>query len=276
MKKTPEEKAKAKEAKIKAETASREALNNETKLKQLREMTLGVPAIQRKVGDRVQLGAVKRSVIKEIYDQGKIYLLDETATEHNYGNPYDVDRFQIVAWYAVETYYTPEEISQMKQLSYRDDIRLNFRNSGLEAIINMFHQGMDMNPKYQRGNVWDLRDKLALIDSIFNNVDIGKFTFIMLPFSSEGPKYEVLDGKQRVSALVEFYEGRFEYKGLKFRDMHPMDRNHFERYDISYALTEGLTLAQKVSYFLKVNTTGKPQDPEHLENMKVLLKSLVK
>ena len=67
-----------------------------------------------------------------------------------------------------------------------------------------------------RGNVWDIEDKVKLIDSIFNNIDVGKFAFIKVPYKDNSPSYECLDGKQRVTALIEFYEGRFEYKGLKY------------------------------------------------------------
>lgn len=35
-----------------------------------------------------------------------------------------------------------------------------------------------MNPNYQRDLVWDLKDKELLIESIFEGIEIGKFTFI--------------------------------------------------------------------------------------------------
>lgn len=55
---------------------------------------------------------------------------------------------------------------------------------------------------YQRDYVWSQEDKESLIDSIFNHIEIGKFVLVFKGY--EGDMYEVLDGKQRLSALQEF------------------------------------------------------------------------
>ena len=52
---------------------------------------------------------------------------------------------------------------------------------------------------------------MLLLDSIFKNIDIGKFVLIHLSDSEwveRGFGYEILDGKQRLSALIEFYENK--------------------------------------------------------------------
>lgn len=252
--------------------AERIKTNLESALVDLRRKQISQPTIQRKVGDRVQHGHIKQSLIKEVLDDGKIYLLDEIVTDHNYGNPYDYGRSMYIAWHDVETYYSPEELESLEVMSFRDEVRITHSNSPVESLIHKYYDGMDMDPEYQRGDVWDESDKVALIDSMFKNIDIGKFTLIRLPYSEKGPMYEILDGKQRLRAIIDFLEGRFEYKGKKFRDLHPKDRYHFEGYPILYAETEGLTLQQKALYFLKLNTAGKPQDPKHLGKVEKLLR----
>ena len=79
-----------------------------------------------------------------------------------------------------------------------------------------------MNPDYQRDYVWELSDKQLLIDSIFNNIDIGKFAFIHLDYKTwnkTGYAYEILDGKQRLKTIIDFYENRFSYKGIYYNDL---------------------------------------------------------
>ena len=55
-----------------------------------------------------------------------------------------------------------------------------------------------MNPDYQRGLVWDEENKTLLLNSIFNNIEIGKFSFIKLNYIlptfdwDKGIFYEIL------------------------------------------------------------------------------------
>jgi hypothetical protein len=77
-----------------------------------------------------------------------------------------------------------------------------------------------------------------------------------------------LDGKQRIQALLDFYECRFKYKGMIYNDMHWRDRNHFKSYSINWAETEPLTDEQKYRYFLKLNVSGVPIPKEHLDKVR--------
>src|ERR1035437_5355089 len=73
---TPEEKKKIKDEKEAAQKKEREENNFVFSLKELRTKHINPPGIIRKVGDRVQHGGCKSSIITEILDDGKIYLLD--------------------------------------------------------------------------------------------------------------------------------------------------------------------------------------------------------
>jgi len=238
-------------------------------LKQERQKFINEPTILYKVGDRVIHGAIKESYVKEVLDDGKILFLHEICTENNYGNPYDYERDIYVSWQDIQYHRedTPEVFRKEEPVffqTYQQDI---------SSIWNRYyHFGIDMNPDYQRGNVWALEDKVALIDSIFNNIEIGKFSFIELPFKENSPSSEVLDGKQRITALVEFKEGRFKYKGYTYRDLSFTDQNHIRHYSVSVSTVEHMTQAQKYEYFLKFNTYGKEQDKEHIKFVKSLLK----
>ena len=68
-----------------------------------------------------------------------------------------------------------------------------------------YHRGLIDNPDYQRGYVWTLEDKQKLIQSIFNRADIGKFVFIEDENYREY-RLEVIDGKQRLRAILDYYE----------------------------------------------------------------------
>ena len=73
---------------------------------------------------------------------------------------------------------------------------------------------IDMNPEYQReGDVWTLDKRQLLIDTIINGFDVPKIYMHKFTegVSKDGKTYEyaVIDGKQRLSAIWDFIQGKF-------------------------------------------------------------------
>jgi len=224
------------------------------------------------IGERVQYGAWDHCEILEIWEGGKYYRCYIETANIVYGKYEGQKQDEVyLTWTELKPYRSPEEIDKIERLEEDDDIRFNYSQRQLDSILYLLYRdtGLDLNPDYQRGNVWSLQQKRSLIESIFKNIDIGKFTIIRRPFKEDlEHHYEVLDGKQRIIAISEFFEGRYIYRGKRYQDLHPFDQHHFRDYAISYAETEPLTNEQKYRYFLKLNTTGQPHDQEHLNKVK--------
>lgn len=77
---------------------------------------------------------------------------------------------------------------------------------------------IDFSPAYQRrGNIWKLKQKQLLIDSILNGFDIPKFYFQFMPDRTYN--YAIIDGKQRIETILGFIDGDFPLaKDFKFFD----------------------------------------------------------
>ncbi|MDD5287892.1 MAG: DUF262 domain-containing protein [Dehalococcoidales bacterium] len=73
-------------------------------------------------------------------------------------------------------------------------------------------ENIEMNAEYQRrGKLWSDEDKALLIDSILNEYDIPKlyfadFTFTNTPLNKTNKAYAVIDGKQRLEAIFDFFD----------------------------------------------------------------------
>lgn len=227
------------------------------------------------VGDRVSVGNHGNMVIKQVFDDGMFYECHFDYMGEEYGRPVRMVGDQLWHWYSIAPYRDRElDDKNIPQFSYSDETRLSFSQRQLDGLIHCYYRwNIDMSPEYQRGNVWTQADKELLIESIFENRDIGKFVVIMRPYAPDpAPHAEILDGKQRLTTLVEFFEGRIKYKGMLFQDMHWRDQAHFRHYSIGWAeLGEKTTRKQKLTYFLKLNVTGVPQDPAHIESVRKLL-----
>jgi len=220
------------------------------------------------VGDRVKTGAIEWTRVLEVLEDGKVYKLLRIHPQTPYGR-YVGHSFEIVyqRWTELLPYRTTEEIISIPRVEEDEDIRFSYSQRNITSILWAYYSsGIDLEQDYQRGNVWTGEQKYMLIDSIYKNIDIGKFTLIRRSFQDEKSRYyEMLDGKQRTLALLEFYESRFMYKGRYYHEMHGRDQSHFDIYSLNYAETEPLTDEQKYRYFLKLNTTGTPQDPTHIK-----------
>jgi len=152
-----------------------------------------------------------------------------------------------------------------------NDLRLNFMQQEVGSLIHSYieHFGMDFNPDYQRDLVWSLEDKQQLIESIINRVDIGKFVFLRNDYSAE-KLYEVLDGKQRLTALYEFHTDQFQYKGFYYSELSFTLKHLFESTPVSVAVQDKTRMTKKdiYDYFLRLNTCGKQVDVNHLNKIR--------
>lgn len=72
-----------------------------------------------------------------------------------------------------------------------------------------------VNRKYQRKLVWTQNEKRMLIDSILHEYPIPLILFAETQ-SESGPVYEILDGMQRLNAIFDFIENKFDIEGRYF------------------------------------------------------------
>ena len=80
------------------------------------------------------------------------------------------------------------------------------------ARFRRMRKVVDLNPPYQReGGVWKESTRSALVDSIINGLDVPKLYFEKATSRRTGPEglayqYAVIDGKQRLEAIIAFLE----------------------------------------------------------------------
>ena len=96
------------------------------------------------------------------------------------------------------------------------------RTMKISELMDCYMLGkLNLSPYYQRsGEVWTNSKKQDLIDSIFNEIDLPKFYFHFYPEEVERKyDYAVIDGKQRIMAIVDFLRDKLRLKsGFVFLD----------------------------------------------------------
>lgn len=68
-----------------------------------------------------------------------------------------------------------------------------------------------VNRKYQRKLVWRLEDKKYFINSILNGYPVPIFLFARY-IENNNEQWDIIDGLQRLNAIVAFIEGEFAIK----------------------------------------------------------------
>lgn len=129
---------------------------------------------------------------------------------------------------------------------------------------------------YQRGLEWELFDKCELIDTIVNGRSMGSiivransWEFIQEQIKSGNNDvcfYDIVDGKQRLTTLIEFISDGFLYKGHKFSEFSHYAKNKFLGFlNVSYFQTiEDITDKEIKDIFLNVNKSGRLMSPLHI------------
>lgn len=229
------------------------------------------PTYRFNVGDQVAIGRLAKVFIKKVLADGKLYLLGYSAEIKNkqYVNgkyeeviTYEDGQERYAWWMDVRPKTTNTE-----SLIKNDNIHLSFSQRSLGSLFgNVYFFGTDMDPEYQRDYCWTLEDKVALVDSIFSNIDIGKFVFVHNDYGDEY-LYEILDGKQRLRAILDYYENRFPYKGKYFNDLSVRDQNWFCDKCIAVAEVSKSSKKELLRYFLMLNTAGKSMDKNHIKKI---------
>lgn len=124
----------------------------------------------------------------------------------------------------------------------------------------------------QRGFVWTLKQKQELIWSILMRRNIPRMAFVY----TVDDVYKIIDGKQRLSAMIGFLKGGFalEYLGVHYRfsDLPKEHQSHLNTYGFPYYVYneeygKPLTDQQLVSWFMFINFAGTPQDEKHFEKL---------
>lgn len=159
-----------------------------------------------------------------------------------------------------------------KQDDDRDWNRVNFNPFVIDAN--------GQRQYYQRDLVWTLEQKQLLIESIYNDIEIGKFLFRYNAWgrmekekeeTGVGHSFDCVDGKQRFFAILHFVQNKYpDNRGNYWDDLCANAHRRFLNYgNLSYGeLPESATDEDVIDNFLTLNFTGVPMSKDHIEYVK--------
>ena len=146
------------------------------------------------------------------------------------------------------------------------------------VIVNS--EGVEIS--YQRDFVWTMRDKQLLIESIYNNIEIGKIIIRKRSWEYVENRVkkgklehtafkDIVDGKQRLNAILGFVMNEYtDLRGYYFKDLSDSAQNKFFNFHaVSYGeIGEGASDKNVQNIFLNINFAGVQMSAEHIDFVK--------
>ncbi|KAA8705151.1 DUF262 domain-containing protein [Pseudomonas proteolytica] len=131
-----------------------------------------------------------------------------------------------------------------RRIHEKEVMKINAKDPDISSIYQRIKRGsIDLRPDFQRDMVWNRAKKQGLIDTILRD---WKFPPVFFVVTGNDQLMEVLDGQQRLSAIVEFLENEFaidgniepydeeiqKLNGLRFDQLPDRVRFRIEQYSI--------------------------------------------
>lgn len=143
--------------------------------------------------------------------------------------------------------------------------------SHLQKMVNI-RQEVILNPEFQRNNVWKPKQQCELVESVLMGIPIP----MMYLFENKFGQKQVVDGKQRITALLEFLDNKLVLKNLtilsylngkRFRDLDQKLQGVFEDYQLFFYIIQPPT-SERVKYdiFDRVNRGGTKLNNQEMRN----------
>lgn len=155
---------------------------------------------------------------------------------------------------------------------------LSFHPEPINSSISFFaeHATIDFDVylpskkmNLQRDFVWDIHQKREIIWSILMNRHIPRMSMI----NTKNGVYQVIDGKQRLTSMIDFYNNKFYliidgesyyYKDLPIDYQRVISGYYFAYNIVNEDYDNVITDEQKISWFKYLNFAGTAHELSHL------------
>ena len=134
--------------------------------------------------------------------------------------------------------------------------------SKIAELLRLFARGdLVLQPKFQRRLAWEEAARAYLIDTVVRGLPMPKIYLRGVVASSTQFRYEVVDGQQRLTAIIDFYNGKLRldskhhtyFGGLTFVDLPEPVQAAFLNYEMSTEVMEDASDPEVWAMFERLN-----------------------
>ncbi len=152
--------------------------------------------------------------------------------------------------------------------------RVEYEKLIIQDLINLNrNRELQLNPWYQRRSVWTPPQKAYLINTLFEQKPIPSlYIRHSLDIDAEKSIREVVDGQQRIRAVLEYVEGAFAAthpaypRKIKYSQLKRAEAEHFKLTSISVGYLLGATDEDVIEIFGRLNSVAKTLNAQEKRN----------
>jgi hypothetical protein len=148
-------------------------------------------------------------------------------------------------------------------------MKLESKDPIIRTIISQVEEGeIDLEPDFQRGEVWNTAKKQMLIDTILRNWQMPP---VFVVSSEDGMEKAVLDGHQRLTSVMDFYNDKYRIDGLiqpsnkeieslhgcYYKDLPEQIKKRFQNYSIRIFDITDYNESEPFELFFRLNQSVK-------------------
>lgn len=150
---------------------------------------------------------------------------------------------------------------------------------GLREIVNTLSRGeFDLDPIYQRGHVWDEEHQKAFLGFYLEGGVIPTIYLRELSDYTQPFFYEVVDGKQRLTALQKWWNNEIPAVLSSGREVWQREFDEIELRQINSQRIASVILegpdSEIMEVYLRLNSCGVAHTKEELDTVRDLLKKV--
>jgi uncharacterized protein with ParB-like and HNH nuclease domain len=156
---------------------------------------------------------------------------------------------------------TFKEIPQFPHSRYQADIDWDLLEDWLARKRN--YPGLNLEPEYQRGYVWTLDQKTSYVEYILRGGQSGRDLYFNCPSWQKGydTPLEIVDGKQRLSAVLDFLQNRIKAFGKLCNEYTDKPRQAYFKIHVNVLKTQ----KEILDWYIGMNTGGSIHTEKDLE-----------
>jgi hypothetical protein len=169
---------------------------------------------------------------------------------------------------------TYERFDMVKSLVPDCTYRVDFGMSRIKEFIEQYE--VDMDPAYQRDYVWDINQKQKFVGALLQNPNSIPIFWFNWKSKRHTDGSEVVDGKQRMNALLEWGQGKFEAICPCEERFHVDQLDEISKRYVNYSCTckmhfVCLSPIEVMRFYLALNSGGTIHSSEDLAKVRLAI-----
>lgn len=136
----------------------------------------------------------------------------------------------------------------------------------IDLVEQIERKEVVINRQYQRGKVWPDTAKTYFIDTILEGYPFPKvYLYQVFSEKSRRPIKELIDGQQRMSAIIDFMNDKFKlgnssnkFNGMRYSDLDDEVKQQFLSYQIEASVVLSATRSELLEMFRRINAYTAP------------------